>query len=112
MTQCVRFWLTPKTNTWARKPSRSYANAPQRLIEKTKKYYTRVKEYSPTVRLAGENFVILAVWDYLKDNDPEGVIGILEAHMEAINKLQVPLILKRILTLPYVQLSSKQTQFF
>ncbi len=48
----------------------------------------RVKEYSPTVQLANEDFIARAVWDCLKDNDPEGVIEILEAHFEAVNKLQ------------------------
>ena len=47
-----------------------------------------VEEYSPTVKLADENFIARAVWDCLKNNDPEGVIEIIEAHLEAINKLQ------------------------
>lgn len=49
---------------------------------------TDVEEYSPTVTLADEDFIARAIWDCLKDNDPDGVIEIIESHLEALNKLQ------------------------
>lgn len=49
---------------------------------------TRVRRHSPTKALANEKFISKAVWDCLKNNDPEGVIEVLEAHFEAVNKLK------------------------
>ena len=71
----------PKTST---KQKKSSPATPTLRLKKN----VQVEEYSPTVHLADENFIALAIWDCLKDNDPEGVIEIIEAHLEAVNKLQ------------------------
>ena len=48
----------------------------------------RVKEHSPSKKLADENFIGRVILDCLKDNDPEGVIEAIQAHLDAINKLK------------------------
>lgn len=44
------------------------------------------REYNPTKELLNEKLIATAVWECLKDNDPDGVIEILEAHLRAKNK--------------------------
>lgn len=46
----------------------------------------KVIPYSPTKELLDEKFIALAVWECLKNNDPEGVIEIIEAHLHVVNK--------------------------
>ena len=43
-------------------------------------------EYSPTEELLDEQFIALALWECLKNNDPEGVVEIIQAHLETVNK--------------------------
>lgn len=43
-------------------------------------------EYDPMKDLLNEQLIAKAVWECLKDNDPDGVIEILEAHLRAKNK--------------------------
>lgn len=45
-------------------------------------------DYSPTAELLDEDFIAKAVWECLKDNDPEGVMEVIEAHLEAVNKVK------------------------
>jgi probable addiction module antidote protein len=49
---------------------------------------TGLKEYSPTEELLDEKFIAMAIWDCLKNNDPQGVIEILETHLEVVNKVK------------------------
>ncbi len=72
-----------KTKT-SEKQKKSSRNTPTLRLKKNAK----VKEYSPTIKLADEEFIACAIWACLKENDPEGVIEIIEAHLEALNKLQ------------------------
>lgn len=52
---------------------------------------TKVKagfsDYSPTKELLDETFIAKAVWECLKNNDAEGILEIIEAHLEIINKV-------------------------
>jgi len=43
-------------------------------------------EYSPSEELLDETFIAVAVWDCLKNNDPQGVLEIVEAHLTVVNK--------------------------
>lgn len=47
---------------------------------------TGLIEYSPTKELLDEKFIAVAVWDCLKNNDPEGVVEIIQAHLAVVNK--------------------------
>jgi len=47
-----------------------------------------VKKYSPTKALLDEDFIAKAIWECLKNDDPEGVMEVLEAHIEATNKVK------------------------
>ncbi|MFT4552176.1 MAG: DNA-binding phage protein [Chlamydiales bacterium] len=49
---------------------------------------SKASQYSPTEKLLDEDFISKAIWECLKNNDPEGVIEVLEAHIEALNKVQ------------------------
>lgn len=46
-------------------------------------------DYSPTQELLDENFIAKAVWECLKNNDPDGVMEVIEAHIEVVNKFRV-----------------------
>lgn len=47
---------------------------------------TGLIKYSPTEELLDETFIAIAVWDCLKNNDPEGVVEIIKAHLNVVNK--------------------------
>ena len=46
----------------------------------------QIIDYSPTKELLNEDFIEKAVWECLKNNDPEGVIEVIEAHLQESNK--------------------------
>lgn len=46
----------------------------------------KVIPYSPTKELLDENFIGLAIMECLKNDDPEGVIEVIQAHLNALNK--------------------------
>lgn len=48
----------------------------------------RLIDYSPTQELLDEDFIAKAIWECLKNNDPEGVMEVVEAHLEIVNKLR------------------------
>ena len=50
---------------------------------------TGLIEYSPTQELLDEERIARAVWECLKNNDPEGVIEVIEAHLHAKNKTEL-----------------------
>lgn len=47
-----------------------------------------VLECSATERLLDEKFIAQAVWECLKNNDPEGVIEIIQTHLQVVNKVK------------------------
>ena len=47
-----------------------------------------VAQYSATERLLDEKFIAQAIWECLKNNDPQGVIEIIETHLEVVNKVK------------------------
>lgn len=47
---------------------------------------TGLTEYSPTEELLDEDFIARAIWDCLKNNDAEGVVEIIQAHLAVVNK--------------------------
>lgn len=49
---------------------------------------TGLIDYSPTEELLDEKFIAMAIWDCFKNNDPEGIIEIIETHLEIVNKSQ------------------------
>lgn len=48
----------------------------------------QIFDYSPTQELLDETFIAKAIWECLKNNDPEGVMEVIEAHLEAVNKVK------------------------
>jgi len=42
--------------------------------------------YSPMKELLDEKLIAQAVWECLKDNDPEGVVEVICAHLRVVNK--------------------------
>jgi probable addiction module antidote protein len=53
------------------------------------KFRKQPREYDPMKDLLDEELIAKAIWECLKDNDPNGVIEILEAHISAKNKSQL-----------------------
>jgi len=48
----------------------------------------KVTECSATGRLLDERFIAMAIWECLKNNDPQGVVEIVEAHLDVVNKVK------------------------
>ena len=70
----------------------------QKPLTRQKKYIKRgsmiklkktPREYDPMKDLLDEQLISKAVWECLKDNDPDGVIEIVEAHLRAKNKSKI-----------------------
>lgn len=49
---------------------------------------TDVKEESATSKILDEKFIAQAVWECLKKNDPEGVLEIIQIHLDVVNKVK------------------------
>ena len=64
------------------KPKKSAKTIQKLTIKKNKK----VIEYSPTKELLDENLISNAIWECLKNNNSEGVIEVLQAYIEAVDK--------------------------
>lgn len=47
-----------------------------------------ILDYDPTEELLDETFIAKAIWECLKNNDSEGVMEVIEAHLEAVNKVK------------------------
>jgi len=48
-----------------------------------------VDTYDPTASLLDEDRIGRAIWECLKNGDSEGVIEIIQIHLEAVNKTQL-----------------------
>jgi DNA-binding phage protein len=70
-----------KTKT-SRKQKKSSESTPRIKLKKG----SGLVHYSPTKELLDDNFIAKAVWECFKNNDPEGVIEIIQAHLEVVNK--------------------------
>jgi DNA-binding phage protein len=46
----------------------------------------RVTEFSPTTKLLNKELIGTAIMECLIENDPNGVMEIIEGHLEAMNK--------------------------
>lgn len=46
-----------------------------------------LKKYSPSKELLDETFIAMAMWECLKNNDPEGVMEIISYHLDTVNKV-------------------------
>jgi len=52
------------------------------------KFKKQRREYNPSKDLLDEQLIAKAIWECLKENDSDGVIEVLEAHLRAKNKSQ------------------------
>jgi DNA-binding phage protein len=50
---------------------------------------TGVRESNPTEELLDEELISRAVWECLKEGDSEGVIEVIRAYLEAVNKTEI-----------------------
>jgi DNA-binding phage protein len=48
-----------------------------------------VRAYNPTEALLDEERIGRAIWECLKNGDSEGIIEVIQIHLEACNKTQV-----------------------
>lgn len=72
-----------KQKKYSRNTRKLKANSNLKLKKNVK-----VRECSATERLLDETFIAQAIWECLKNNDPEGVIEIIETHLEVVNKVR------------------------
>lgn len=83
-----------KTSKRPRKSLKTTLNKRASTIARQKKMNKQPKlkknagliPYSPTEELLDENFIAQAVWECLKNNDPEGVVEVIQAHLRVVNK--------------------------
>jgi DNA-binding phage protein len=69
------------------KQKKSLKNTANKTTLKLKKNAT-ASEYDPMQELLDENLIGIAIWNCLKNNDPEGAMEVIEIHLEAVNKVQ------------------------
>jgi len=50
---------------------------------------TTIDSYDPTKALLDEERIGRAIWECLKNDDPEGVIEVIQIHLEAVNKTKL-----------------------
>ncbi|MFA6527522.1 MAG: hypothetical protein WCT20_03815 [Candidatus Babeliales bacterium] len=62
---------------------KSVKTTPKLKIKKS----AEVTSYSPTQELLDETLIRDAIWECLQNNDSEGVVTILDAYLEATNKV-------------------------
>lgn len=48
----------------------------------------KLSKHDPFKTLLNEKLIAQAFWECLKENDPEGAMGIINAHLNALNKAQ------------------------
>lgn len=73
-----------KTKTLHRRKKFS-ANIPKLRLKKD----IKLVKHDPFKSLTNEKLIAQAFWECLKDNDPEGAIEMLAAHIQAVNKMQL-----------------------
>jgi DNA-binding phage protein len=73
------------------KISRKQNASSRNISNKTKRLKTGlgVTAYNPTKALLDEDRIGRAIWECLKNEDTEGVIEIINIHLEAKNKMQL-----------------------
>jgi hypothetical protein len=76
-----------KTKTFARRKISS-RNIPRRKAPRTIKPGMGVDVYNPTRSLLDEDRIGRAIWECLKEGDSEGVIEIIQIHLEAVKKTE------------------------
>src|ERR1043165_9316032 len=73
-----------KIKTSSRQKKSSGSTRKMRKLKKN----ALVTECSATKRLLDEKFIAQAIWECLKNNDPEGVMEIVQIHLEVVNKVK------------------------
>lgn len=69
---------------------RKYSESTQKMTHKFRlKKTAKVTEVDSAHRLTDEKFVGEAILDCLKNNDPDGVMEVIEMYLEAVNKVKV-----------------------
>ena len=69
------------------KPRKSLKNT-QEIKRFTLKDDAVVYKNNSVERLLDENFIAQVIWECLKDNDPKGVIEVIQTHLEVVNKVK------------------------
>lgn len=64
-------------------------NTPSKKARRTIKPGMGVDTYDPTQALLDEERMGRAIWECLKNGDPEGVVEVIQIHLEACNKTQL-----------------------
>lgn len=77
-----------KTRTSARRKA-SAKNTLSKKAPRTIKPGMGVDSYDPTTALLDEERIGRAIWECLKNGDSEGVIEVIQIHLEACNKTQL-----------------------
>lgn len=72
-----------KTKTLLRR-KKSSENTPKLRLKKG----VKLSKHDPFKALLDEKLIAQAFWECLKDNDPEGAMEIINAHLNALNKVQ------------------------
>jgi DNA-binding phage protein len=63
---------------------KSSANTPKLRLKKG----VKLSKHDPFKALLDEKLIAQAFWECLKENDPEGAMEVINAHLNALNKVQ------------------------
>lgn len=77
-----------KTRT-SRRRRRSLRNTSHQKSSRVRKDKMGIDIYDPTKALLDEDRIGRAIWECLKEGDSEGVIEIIQIHLDAVNKTQM-----------------------
>jgi len=91
--------MTEEYEEWIEEqPARSRVQIAKKISTKRRKsakigsmtkFKKQPRVYDPRKDLLDEQLIARAIWECLKDNDPDGVIEVLEAHLSARNKSKI-----------------------
>ena len=71
-----------KTKTFGRS-KKSLRRTPKLRLKKG----VKIQRHNPFKTLLNEKLIAQAFWECLKDNDPDGAMEVLNAHLNALNKV-------------------------
>lgn len=64
-------------------------STPRKRLPRAVKQDVEIDTYDPTKALLDEARIGRAIWECLKDGDSEGVIEVIQIHLEALNKTKL-----------------------
>lgn len=78
-----------KTKTSVRQKKSSVNMLRKKKINMKMRKGTGIRRSDPTKELIDEELIGKAIWECLKNGDPEGIVEVIRIYLDAVNKMQV-----------------------